>query len=77
MRGRGFRVLLKSFDFVFEVKLLALEFVNLGVVRGRTVNLGHNRFFNGLVAAHQFAEMRINSDEIVTYPATGASDKML
>jgi hypothetical protein len=85
MRRRRLRVP-KAFDFVFEVKFLALEFVDLGVVRGRMVHLGHNRFFNGLVTAHQFAEMRINrhgtapscsNDEIVTYPAERASGKMV
>ena len=86
MRGGSFRVLLELLDFVLEVEFLALEFENFGVVRSRVVNLGYNRFFDGVMAAHQFAEMRnqstwdsslIFNNEIVTHPAAGASGNIV
>jgi hypothetical protein len=52
------RVELQFFYFVFELEFFALQFVELQIVRRKVAFFQGDRSFDGLVAAHEFRQMR-------------------
>src|ERR1700733_2249525 len=57
-RARG--SLLQLFDFVFDQEFLSLEFMHFQIVRRRLRRFLGDGLFNGLMATHEFRQMRFD-----------------